>query len=224
MTDRLKGKRAVVTECHDFMGPDIVSLFREEGAEVIADDRDLTKPSAAGDLLQEAGRTDILIVNLSIPNPRALAHETTDEQWASVFDKIVHPMHRLVRAALPQMIERRSGKIVIVGSASALRGTMNRSCYGAARGAQHAYAKCVGVEMAPHNVQVNATGQIFVENPTYFPPEYVKSDDLKQRLKEVPAGRLSTGREAAAFILFLAGPEGDFLCGQVFAYAGGWTV
>ena len=78
--------------------------------------------------------------------------------------------------------------------------------------------------MAPHNVQVNATGQIFVENPTYFPPEYVKSDDLKQRLKEVPAGRLSTGREAAAFILFLAGPEGDFLCGQVFAYAGGWTV
>ena len=90
MTDRLKGKRAVVTECHDFMGPDIVSLFREEGAEVIADDRDLTKPSAAGDLLQEAGRTDILIVNLSIPNPRALAHETTDEQWASVFDKIVH--------------------------------------------------------------------------------------------------------------------------------------
>lgn len=221
---RLKGKRAIVTECHDFMGPDVVDLFRDEGVEVIADERDLTRPEAADDLVREAGHVDILIVNLSIPNPRALAHETTDEQWSAVFDRIVHPMHRLVRAALPQMIARRSGKIVIVGSAAALRGTKTRSCYGAARGAQHAYAKCVGVEVAPYNVQVNATGQIFVENPTYFPPDYVKSDELKQRLKEVPAGRLSTGREAAAFILFLAGPESDFLCGQVFAYAGGWTV
>ena len=93
-----------------------------------------------------------------------------------------------------------------------------------ARGAQHAYVKSVGVEVAPHNVQVNATGQIFVENPTYFPADYVQSEALKERLKEVPAGRLATGHEAAAFILFLAGPESDFFCGQIFAYAGGWTV
>jgi 2-keto-3-deoxy-L-fuconate dehydrogenase len=224
MGERLKGKRAVVTQCHDFMGPDVVDLFREEGAEVLADARDLKPPKAADELIREAGHVDILIVNLALPNPRALAHETTDAQWAQVFDTIVHPMHRLVRAVLPQMIDRRSGKIVVVGSAAALRGTRTRSCYGAARGAQHAYVKSAGIEVAPHNVQINATGQIFVENPTYFPPEYLKSEDLRQRLKEVPAGRLSTGREAAAFILYLSGPESDFFCGQIFAYAGGWTV
>lgn len=224
MTQRLQGRRVLLTEALDFMGPAVAELFAAEGAELIADTSDLTAPERPQRLVAEAGRVDVLIANLSLPNPRALAHETSDAQWAEVFDRLVHPLHRLVRAVLPQMIERKNGKIVVVGSAAALRGTERRSCYGAARGAQHAYVRNVGVEVAPHNVQVNATGQIFVENPTYFPPEYVKSDELRERLKEVPARRLSTGREAAALILFLAGPESDFFCGQIFPYAGGWTV
>lgn len=223
MGTRLAGRRVVLTEAAEFMGPAIAELFAEEGAGLVADSRDLTDPGAPQALIEEAGHVDVLIANLSIPNPRALAHETTDAQWAMVFDRLVHPLHRLVRAVLPQMIARKSGKIVVVGSAAALRGTSNRSCYGAARGAQHAYVRSVGIEVAPHNVQVNATGHIFVENPTYFPPDYVKTGALRERLKEVPAGRLATGREAAAFILFLAGPESDFFCGQVFPYSGGWV-
>ena len=224
MGGRLAGKRVVVTDAGDFMGPAVTDLFTEEGAEVIADRRDLRPLAAASELIAEAGHVDVLVANLSIPNPRAFAHETTDVQWAEVFDRLVHPLHRLCRAALPQMIERRAGKIIVVGSAAALRGTPRRSCYGAARGAQHAYVRSLGVEVAPHNVQVNATGQNFVENPTYFPPEVVGSPELQTRLLDVPAGRLSTGREAAAFLLFLASDESDFLCGQIFPYAGGWTA
>jgi 2-keto-3-deoxy-L-fuconate dehydrogenase len=224
MAGRLDGKRVIVTQADSFMGPAVSALFREEGAQVFTDKRDLKIFGACEALVAEAGHTDIMIINLSIPNPRALAHETTDEQWEDVFAHVVHPMHRLTRAVLPQMIARRSGKIVVVGSASALRGTPNRSCYGSARGAQHAYVRNVGIEVAPHSVQVNATGQIFVENPTYFPPEVIGTPELEARLREVPARRLSTGREAAAFILYLAGPESDFISGQIFAYAGGWVV
>jgi 2-keto-3-deoxy-L-fuconate dehydrogenase len=113
MGNRLAGRRALVTDCHDFMGPNSFALFREEGADVVADDSDLTRPTAAGEVVAAAGPLDILIVNLAIPNPRTLAHETTDEQWAAVFDRLVHPMHRLVRAVPPQMIERRADKIVV---------------------------------------------------------------------------------------------------------------
>lgn len=60
MAGRLEGRRVVVTDADEFMGPDIVALFREEGAEVIADTRDLTAPSAAADLIGEAGRVDVL--------------------------------------------------------------------------------------------------------------------------------------------------------------------
>lgn len=221
---RLLGKRVVVTEASSFMGPATVDVFREEGAHVIADERDLRPVTAAADLIASAGPVDVLIINLAIDNPRTLAHETSDDQWSDVFARIAHPTHRLVRAVLPQMIARRSGKIVVVGSAAALRGTPRRSCYGAARGAQQAYVKAVGVEVAPHNVQINATGQIFVENPTYFPPAVMQSEELKQRLNDVPARRVATGREAAALLLFLAGPESDFINGQVFAYAGGWVT
>jgi 2-keto-3-deoxy-L-fuconate dehydrogenase len=224
MADRLVGRRVLLTQADEFMGPAVAELFTEEGAHVIADTSDLTQPGQCESLVKDAEHVDILIANLAIPNPRALAHETTDEQWMAVFDRLVHPLHRLTRAILPQMIERRSGKIVVVGSAAALRGTERRSCYAAARGAQHAHVRSVGVEVAPHNVQVNATGQIFVENPTYFPPTVLGSPELNERLKSVPIGRLATGREAAAFLLFLAGPESDFFVGQIFPFAGGWVA
>jgi len=223
MGERLSGRRAVVTEADDFMGPAVVELFREEGAFLIDDRSDLTLAKNTERLIAESGTIDILMVNLSIANPRAQAHETTDEQWDAVFRRIVEPTHRLVRAVLPQMIARRSGKIVVVGSASAMRGTPNRSCYGSARGAQHAYVRNVGIEVASHNVQINATGQIYVENPTYFPPERLKSERMVEELKSVPLGRVATGREAAEFILFLAGAESDFISGQVFAFSGGWV-
>jgi short-subunit dehydrogenase len=63
-------------------------------------------------------------------------------------------------AGLPQMIARRAGKILVMGSASALRGMKRTSTYSAARGAQLAYVQAVGVEVAPHNVQVSAIGWV----------------------------------------------------------------
>ncbi|HET7239211.1 MAG TPA: SDR family oxidoreductase [Terrimicrobiaceae bacterium] len=119
---------------------------------------------------------------------------------------------------------RRKGKIVVVGSATGLRGQPRRAAYSAARAAQHGYLRSVGAEFAAFGVNVIATGQTFVENPTYFRPSYQATEDFKQRMQGVPAGRLSTGREAAMFLLALAGPKSDWIFGQVFPYAGGWVT
>ena len=224
MAKRLEGKRVVITQASTFMGPAITEVFSEEGADVIADDRDLTWPTAAQHLINDAGRVDVLIANLAGVNPKTAVTDTTDEDWSEMFDVMVHPLHRLVRAVMPQMIERRQGKIIVMGSVSALRGMPNWSAYSAARGAQLAYVQAVGVEAASKNVQVNALAQGFVENPSYFPPEYVETPELQERLKSVPAGRLATAREDALFVLFLAGDESDFFVGQVFPFAGGWAI
>lgn len=221
---RLQGKRAVVTQAQDFMGPAIIDLFREEGAQVIDDRRDLKTAEACESLIAEAGNIDVLIVNLSTSNLGILAHETTDAQFLAVYEALVFPLQRLTRAILPQMLTRKSGKIVVVGSANGIKGMGNRSSYGSARGAQHAYVRNVGIETAPQNVQVNATAQMFVENPTYFPPEMTGTPELNARLTEVPAGRLSTAREAASLIVYLSSSESDFISGQIFPYAGGWVV
>jgi len=102
------------------------------------------------------------------------------------------------------MIQRRSGKILLIGSASVLRGMRRASTYSAARGAQLAYIQAVGVEVASQNVQVNAIAQHFVDNPSYFPADVQANPAFQERLKhEVPLGRLVAAREDAHFAAFL---------------------
>lgn len=222
---RLAGKRVVVTQAADYMGPATAELFSREGATVVADRRDLTRPGACEALIEEAGHVDVLIANLASPNfsGRAVA-DVDDEVWATAFDMMVHPLHRLTRAVLPQMRGRRSGKIVVYGSAVALKGMKTLCAYSAARAAQVGYVQSVGVEVAPDNVQINLIAQNYVENPVYYPPELAANERFQASLKrQVPLGRLATAEEDARFALFLAGEESDFFVGQAIPFSGGWV-
>lgn len=221
----LAGRRVLITQARDFMGPALCETFAELGAEVVADDSDLSVPGRAEEVVAAAGHIDALVLNLATPAPGTPVAEVGAEEWQRVFDIMVHPMQRLVKAALPQMIERRAGKILLMGSASALKGMPGRSSYAAARGAQLAYIQAVGVEMAAHGIQVNAIAQNFVENPTYFPPEVQALPAFKDRMKwQVPLGRLVRPREDALFAAYLCSDAADCFVGQVFPVCGGWVT
>ena len=221
----LSGKRALVTHADAFMGPMLCEVFASHGATVIPSTDPLTSADAPFAIVAEAGHVDILVANLAMPAPSTAATEVSDEEWNTTFAVLVHPLQRLFRAALPAMIERRSGKILVMGSASALRGMKRTSTYSAARGAQLAYVQAVGVEVAPHNVQVNAIAQNFVDNPTYFPPEVQGNPRFQERLKrEVPLGRLVGAREDAEFAAYLCSEAANCFVGQVFPVCGGWVV
>lgn len=221
--DSLDGKRVLVTQSREFMGPALCDAFAAHGATVIADDRALAAPGVAEDAVSVADHVDVLIANLAIPAPSTRAHEVTDEEWRTVFAHLVDPLPRLFRAVLPQMLARRAGKIVVMGSATAFRGQKRTSTYAAARGAQVAYVRAVGAEVAPANVHVNLIAQNFVENPTYYPPEVQALPAFQERLKrEVQIGRLATREEDALFAVFLASSEVNFFVGQSFPFSGGW--
>jgi NAD(P)-dependent dehydrogenase (short-subunit alcohol dehydrogenase family) len=223
--DSLSGKRVLVTQSRDFMGPALCEAFAAHGAAVVADERPLAAPGVAEDAVNAAGRVDVLIANLAIPAPSTRAHEVTDDEFRDVFAHLVDPLPRLFRSVLPQMMERGAGKIVVMGSATAFRGQKRTSTYSAARGAQVAYVRAVGVEVAPANIQVNLIAQNFVENPTYYPPEVQALPAFQERLKrEVPVGRLATREEDALFAVFLASSEVSFFVGQSFPFSGGWVT
>ncbi len=226
MAKRLEGKRVVVTQAEDFMGPATIALFRAEGAQVIGDTSDLTPPDAAADLIAHAGHVDVLVANLASPNFHGVTvTESTDEQFAVAFDMMVHPLHRLVRALAPQMIERGAGKIVVYGSAVPLRPMARLGAYSTARGAQIAFVKSVGAELARHNIQMNLIAQNWVENEAYYPPSLQANPKFQKNLKaQVPLGRLATAEEDAAFALFLASDESDFFVGQAIPFSGGWAA
>ncbi len=221
---RLEGKRVLVTSADRYMGPAVVKLFRDEGAVVTADARDLVPPPNAAAAVVDAGPIDVLVANLALAPRRAKAQEIRDEDWQALFDALVHPLMRLVRAALPQMIARRAGKIVAVTSAAPLRGIPSASAYCAARGAQNAFVRAVGLEVARHNVQVNAVAQNYVENDVYYPPELLADPELLRRMQSaVPLGRLAHGWESAELALYLASDRSDFMVAQVVPLAGGWA-
>lgn len=220
----LKGKRILLTQAAEFMGPTLIPLLTQLGATVIVDDRALTDPALPAELVRTAGHVDVLIAHLGSPRQQLLVTEGTEEDWRSMFAELVDPLPRLARAVLPQMIERRSGKILVMGSAAALRGMKRTSSYSAARGAQLAWAQAVGVEMAPHNIQVNAIAQNLVDNPTYFPPEVQALPKFKERIKwEVPLGRLVSAQEDAHFAAYLCSEAANCFVGQVFPVCGGWV-
>lgn len=225
MQNALLGKRVLITQATEFMGPALCEVLSEQGAEVIASAEPLSPTGAAEKVVRNAGRIDVLVANLAFTAPSTPVTEVSDAEWHEVFTALVDPLPRLVVAATKGMIERRSGKVLVIGSASALRGMKRASTYSAARGAQLAYVQAVGVELAPHNVQVNAIAQNFVDNPMYFPPEVQANPRFQERLaREVPLGRLVSAREDALFAAYLCSSAADCFVGQVFPVCGGWVT
>jgi 2-keto-3-deoxy-L-fuconate dehydrogenase len=225
MTLDLHDRRVLVTQAADFMGPALCEVFAEQGADVVANPDALAPPGAAERVVRDAGRVDVLVANLAITAPSTPAGEVTDAEWREVFAALVDPLPRLLRAVMPAMVERRSGKLLVIGSASALRGMKRSSAYSAARGAQLAWVQAVGVELAAQGIQVNAIAQNFVDNPTYFPPAVQANPRFQERLaREVPLGRLVSAREDAQFAAYLCSRAADCFVGQVFPVCGGWAV
>jgi 2-keto-3-deoxy-L-fuconate dehydrogenase len=225
MQNSVAGKRILVTQATEFMGPALCEVFAEQGAKVIASSEALSEPGTAEHVVRAAGSFDVLVANLAFTAPSTPAPDVREEEWRQVFAALVDPLPRLIAAASPAMLDRRSGKILVIGSAAALRGMKRASTYSAARGAQLAYVQAVGVELAPHNVQVNAIAQNFVDNPTYFPPEVQANPRFQERLaREVPLGRLVAAREDALFAAYLCSSAADCFVGQVFPICGGWVV
>jgi NAD(P)-dependent dehydrogenase (short-subunit alcohol dehydrogenase family) len=223
MADRLAGKRILVTQANDFMGPAFSRAFREQGAEVLEDTSDLARPGTAEEAIAAAADIDVLVANLAAPADADYVTRVNDERFQRLFEALVYPLHSLVRAALPGMMERRSGKIIVVGSATGLRAAPGTAPYSAARSAQVGYVRSVGAEAAKFNVQVNLIAQHFVENPAYFSAEFQQTEAFKQLLAQVPAGRLARPEEDAALAVFLASDESDFFAGQAIPFSGGWA-
>lgn len=223
---RLDGKRVLLTQANDFMGPALSEVFKDSGADLIADSRALDEdPGLPAAIVREAGRVDVLLIHLALPAPSTPAAEISDAEWRMVFAHLVDPMPRLVSAVLPQMLERRSGRILLMGSAAALRGQKRTGSYSAARGAQLAYAQSVALELAQHGIQMNAIAQNFVSNPTYYGPEVQANPRFQERLKrEVPLGRLVSPEEDATFAAYLCSDAAACFVGQIFPVSGGWAT
>jgi len=223
----LSGQRALVTNADAYMGPAVCERFAEEGATVTPDAAPTYRSAdEVTEVVRRAGRVDILVVNQSALSSRHTPTvDISDDDWRAFFGYIVDPTLWFVRAVLPQMIERRAGKIVAITSAASLYGAPESAAYTAARAAQNAFLKTVGHEVAEYNVQVNAIAQNITKNPTFWPPEVISLPEVQRMLQaDVPAKRYAEGWESADLAVFLASQRSNFICGEIIPFTGGWIT
>lgn len=222
---RLSGKRVLITCTDQYMGPAIEELFKAEGATLISSSNPLLDQESVDALVKEAGEVDILVANFAEPPRSAAVDLIEDDDWHILFDKLVHPLMRIIRAVAPQMKEREKGKIVAVTSAAPLRGIPFTSGYCAARGAQNAFIRATGLELARYNIQVNAIAQNYVRNNTYYPESLFENEKFLKNVQQlVPSKRVAESSETAELALFLASDGCRHLVGQIVPMAGGWAT
>ena len=223
--DSLKGKRVLITQSEDFMGPALCDAFRLYDAEVIADPRPPITNTVVENIINNR-EIDILIANLIAPDVTDIIENISDVDWLNQFRYMVDPLHRISKKIIPNMKRQGYGKIVVMSSIAGLKnipGPNTGSGYAAARGAQIAWTQSIGRELAEYNIQVNAIAQGWVDNPSFYPDSFkTQVDEFKNHLSLIPANRLASADECTALAVFLASSESNFFIGQCFPISGGW--
>ena len=171
-------------------------------------------------VLEKFCQLDILVCSAGISHV-GLISQIDEDEWRRLFAVNVDGVHHCCRAALPHMLERKSGSIVTVGSMWGQVGASCEAAYSAAKGAVIAYTKALAKELGPSNIRVNcvAPGVIDTEMNAHL-----TRSDLAALADETPLCRIGTPEEAAAAVAFLAGDESSFLTGQVVCPNGGLVI
>lgn len=217
-------RTALVTSIDRYMGPAIKQKFEELDINVIAGPSSVRSENEVNDLVAMAGDIDILVANLAEPPMTGPVQNIVNDDWHRLFDSLVHPLMFLVRAVTPQMLERKRGKIIAITSAAPLRGIANNAAYCAARGAQNAFIKAVGLELARSNIQVNAIAQNYINNDTYYPDDILENAKFLDHVKRnVPTNRIGAASETAQLAAYLAREDCTHMVGQIIPLAGGWS-
>lgn len=218
-------RTALITCVERYMGSAIRTKFESQGIKVVTGSYPMTSQADCEALIESAGEIDILVANLAEPPMTGPVQNIDNENWNTLFDSLVHPLMYLIRAATPQMIARKSGKIIAITSAAPLKGIPNNAAYCAARGAQNGFIKAVGLELARNNIQVNAIAQNYINNNTYYPDDILDNEKFLDHIKRnVPTNQVGKAEETAELAAYLVSENCNHMVGQLLPLAGGWAT
>ncbi|MBI4193662.1 MAG: glucose 1-dehydrogenase [Betaproteobacteria bacterium] len=249
MTQRLAGKTAIVTGSGTGIGAATATLFANEGARVVLADLDEASAQAVcADIVAGGGKAaachvDIrdadrietmlafarerfgpahILVNNAGMGAQKHFLETPLETLRAMLDTNVVGTFLCAQAAARDMVELGGGRIVNVASHSGFLGSSGRAAYAAAKGGVIAMTRVMAVDLAQHNIAVNAVAPGPIDVPRS------RSQHTEERRtawhRAVPLGRYGEPREVAAVILFLASDEASYVTGQTYPVDGGFTA
>lgn len=170
----------------------------------------------------EFGQVDILVNNAGISMAIPLI-STDDDSWHRMLDTNVSGPFYCCRAVAKQMISRQSGKIINISSTSGKMATVGGAAYNSSKAALNMLTKVLALELAPHNVGVNAIGPGWFETDMSSPLLETKEQRAEVESK-IPLGRLSDLRDLGVLTVYLSCQASDWMTGQVIYLDGGETA
>jgi 3-oxoacyl-[acyl-carrier protein] reductase len=235
----LQGRRALVLGGSRGLGKAIAQALVAEGARVAICARDaervastaaelgveglvcdLSTPGAAEGLVRKAQRQmdglDVLIVNTGGP-PSGQFADLSDLAWHTAFEQLWMSSVGAIRAALPGMRARRSGRVIVVTSIAAREPVPNLTLSNSLRAGLHGLVNALSKEVAGDQVTVNAL------MPGYTLTERLEELHLDEAklAAQIPARRLGRSQDFAALAAFLASDQAGYITGQAIACDGG---
>jgi 3-oxoacyl-[acyl-carrier protein] reductase len=242
---KLEGKVALVTGGAQGIGRAIALALAREGAKIVVSDINLEKAEeTCGELaamgreamavkgnvadgkdaemmiqkaLDQFGRLDILVNNAGITRDQVLLR-MKEEDWDLVLGVNLKGAFHLTKAVLRPFLKQKGGKIINLASVTGQMGNAGQSNYASSKAGLIGFTKSVAREYASRNILVNAVAPGFIDTAM---SQAIPQKEREFLIKQIPLERLGTPEDIAEAVLFLAGPGGDYITGQVLNVNGG---
>jgi 2-keto-3-deoxy-L-fuconate dehydrogenase len=244
LTERLKGKRALITAAGQGIGRASAIAMAEQGARVLATDinaaalegladrgietrlLNVRDPAEIAGTVKAAGQVDVLF-NCAGFVANGTILDCDDEQWAVSFDLNVTAMYRMCRAFLPGMLDQGGGSIINMASvASSVIAAPNRFVYGTTKAAVIGLTKAIAADFVTKGIRCNAICPGTVESPSLEGRLHATGNYEAAKAAFVarqPIGRIAKAEEIAALVVYLASDEASYTTGVAHVIDGGWS-
>ncbi|QZH62111.1 SDR family oxidoreductase [Mycolicibacterium farcinogenes] len=220
-----RGHKIAVLDVNADAAQRVTDDLRSAGVTAFAVGADITDRAAVeeafGKVRSELGPVGILVTSAGMFGYASFA-DITEQSWAQMIEVNLSGTFRCCQVALPDMIEAGWGRIVLISSSSAQRGTPFAAHYAASKGALLTLTKSLAREYAAHGITVNNIPPSGIETPMQHQSQaagYLPSNETIAA--NIPLGRLGTGADIAAAVGFLCSDEAGFITGQTLGVNGG---
>jgi NAD(P)-dependent dehydrogenase (short-subunit alcohol dehydrogenase family) len=218
------GATCVIADINSEGAKEASALIRKEGWKAKSIAVDVAKRDSVQDMvtqtIKESGQIDIL-VNCAGIIVRKPIEEFTDAEWDSIMDVNLRGIFLCSQIVGKEMIKRKQGKIINISSNIAQVLQPLRGVYAVSKAGVSHLTKAMALEWAPYHINVNAIAP--APTMTELNKKYFKEhpEDLKERLRSVPMGRLGEPQDYVGAAIFLASRASDFVTGQTVFVDGG---
>ena len=200
---------------------ELATQLQQKGSpEAVAIQADVSDAAQAAKLVEETiqrfGRIDVLVNNAGINVDRSMKN-LSPEDWDKVIKNDLSSYFYMAKAALPQFLQQKSGKIINISSVIGQMGNFGQANYAAAKAGIVGFTKTAALEMARSNVTVNAICPGFIATEMF---ESMPDKAKEAVVARIPLGRVGTAQEVARAVRYLI-VDGDYITGASLNINGG---